>query len=334
MTMKIGTLLSRKLLTALCAGAALLPGLAAAQEYPSEPIRLIVPFNAGGSNDRMARALAPHMSEALGTPVVVENKPGAGTLLGHSYFLQQPDDGYAFLVTAPHPYMSNNILTQNAPFTLNDFAWINLPWQDTSIMVTANDNPANSLSDLLTTIKANPGDVSIGVVANSSDHINAVMLLDAVGIDPASVKWVTYSGGGPLRTATAGAHVDVGSSTADGTRSVFDLVKPLVVFSDKPVDPWAAEPVTAALAGQGAKEREYLAGSIRGIAAHASFKENHPDRWEKVSQVIEEISSDPAVQKEFAEKGMRLEWLGPAQSNGLVRKNYELLEGSVELMSE
>lgn len=308
------------------------PSIAVADAYPSEPIRLIIPFNPGGSNDRFARALGPHLSKALNTPVVVENKPGAGTLLGHQYFLQQQDDGYAFLVSAPHPYMSNNILTQNASFKLDEFTWVNLPWEDTSLIVTAKDKPYKTLDDLVKAIKAEPGKVSIGVVANSSDHINAVAMLDALGIDKNAVKWITYAGGGPLRTAIAGGHVDVGSSTADGTLKVIDLVRPLVVFGDERLEEWNAPTIYEALDGKGAKKRDYLAGSIRGIGVRTSFKEKHPDRWKKIVEAIETVSADQANQKEFREKGMRLKWSGPEKAETLVRKNYDVLVDSVKLL--
>ena len=321
-------------LSAAIAAIVLLPSLGLAQDYPSKPIRLIVPFNTGGSNDRLARAFAPHLSEVLNTPVVVENKPGAGTLLGHTYFLQQPADGYALLVTAPHPYMSNNILTQNAPFTLDDLAWINLPWEDTSLIVTAKDKPFDSLGDLIQEIRNSPGEVSIGVVANSSDHINAVIMLDAVGIDPNTVKWVTYAGGGPLRTAIAGGHVDAGATTADGTLSVFELVRPLVIFGDERIEPWNAPPISEALQEQDAQPRDYLAGSIRGIGAHASVQQNHPERWKTILDAVQTISSDPEIQKEFSEKGMQLQWPGHERSESLIRKNYGILESSADLMAK
>lgn len=314
--------------------ATLLATPAIAQDYPTQMIRLVVPFEPGGSNDRFARALVPYLTAQLNVPVVVENRPGAGTLLGHTYFLQQEDDGYTLLVSAPHPYLSNNIITQRAPFTLEEFSWLNLPWEDVSILVTANGKPYQTLSDLLDAIRENPGRISIGVVANSADHINARAMLAAADIDPSSVNWVTYSGGGPLRAAIAGGHVDAGSSTADGTLSIIDLVRPLVNFGTVRLDEWDAPPITEVTEELGLHERGYLSGSIRGIGVSSSFRENYPDRWQTLLDAVEEISANPENQQVFEERGMHLRWIGPERSREMIDENYNLLVDSAGVMSE
>src|SRR5262245_20258336 len=110
-------------------GLAAAPG-ASAQTYPSRPVTILVPFDAGGSVDRLARGLAPYLSKQLGQPVTVENRPGAGGQVGTTWFLQQPDDGYTLMVSPATPYLPTNILVTRARYKLDDFTFINGQWTD------------------------------------------------------------------------------------------------------------------------------------------------------------------------------------------------------------
>ena len=95
-----------------------------AQAFPSRPINVLVPFATGGQNDRIARLMAPYLQKYLGQPVQIINKAGAGAQLGHTYFLQQPDDGYTILSSSVN-YIPLNIGITKAPYKLQDFEMVN-----------------------------------------------------------------------------------------------------------------------------------------------------------------------------------------------------------------
>ena len=103
-----------------CAVALLLSLNATADAYPDRPVTIVVGFGIGGSADRMTRTMAPFLGAALGQPVVVVNKGGAGTLLAASYVLEQPPDGYTVFATGYSPYLSNTILEGNADYSIDD----------------------------------------------------------------------------------------------------------------------------------------------------------------------------------------------------------------------
>src|SRR5687768_17911550 len=134
MTMKFTRRFGLKLTAAL--GAAVFAGLSmsgaaqAQDDYPSRPINVVVPFATGGYNDRLSRAFAPYLEKELGQPLVIVNKQGAGTQLGHTYTLQQKNDGYTILCTSASPYIPLTVLLQNAPYKNEDFHMINLPSRD------------------------------------------------------------------------------------------------------------------------------------------------------------------------------------------------------------
>ena len=209
--MKLFKILAVALVGVILTGTAVI-----AQEWPNRPITVIVPFNAGGSTDLFARNLAPALSQELGQPINVINKPGAGGQIGASYFLAQPSDGYTMMVTAAAPYLPNNILTTGAEYTLEDFAFVNAQWIDYTIIAVPSDSPFQSLDDLIGTIKDRPGELSTSVTFGSAGHINTLVLLDALGLDQDAIRIVTFDGGAEARTALAGGQVDFGIDQGEG----------------------------------------------------------------------------------------------------------------------
>src|SRR3546814_9942994 len=103
------------------------------------------------------------------SPLTIVNRGGAGALLGHTYFMQQPDDGYTILCTSAAPYMPLNILIQDASFKLEDFHMINLPSQDYTLMAAAADGDLKSVKDVIDQLKADAGSLSIGIQPSSAD---------------------------------------------------------------------------------------------------------------------------------------------------------------------
>ena len=200
----------RRLVTAgAILGAAVISCTAAVaqEDWPSDPITIVVPFDAGGSADRMARTLADPLRETLGVPVTVENRPGGAGGLGATYVSRQPADGNTLLLMQATPYLANAILVGGAPVEWDDFRLLNAQWNDYAIVAVHKDSPYQSLEQLVEAMRE-PGKVSSGIIFANGGHLQTLMLMDSLDIPHENVRFVTYDGGSPLRTALAGNQVD------------------------------------------------------------------------------------------------------------------------------
>ncbi|WP_341214326.1 tripartite tricarboxylate transporter substrate binding protein [uncultured Limimaricola sp.] len=296
--------------------------------YPTQPINVVVPFDTGGYNDRLARAYAPFLQEALGQPLVIVNRGGAGALLGHTYFMQQPDDGHTILCTSSAPYLPLNTLIQGAEFEVSDFHMINTPSRDYTMMTTAKDTGITSVEQVVEKLKADAGSLSIGIQPASGDLVNMMLFADANGIDRDGLRFVTYSGGGPARNATAGAVVDIGMVGGQGFLPLSEQVTPLLVFDSEPRDGWDAPTITD-IAGP---EAEFVAGSQRGWGVHSSMLESHPDRYQTLLEAIETVSKDPAVIENLQAQDLATEWFGPESSNAATERTAKVMAQHVDLL--
>lgn len=310
----------------LAASAGMLPSFAIAQadDWPTRPITMVTPFDAGGSNDRFGRVIAPALSRELGQPVVVLNRPGGNTLVGHNYFIQQPADGHTLLSTSASIYIASNILFQNATFKITDFAFINMPWRDITMLVTSRRKPYTDLTSFIDDIKARPGQVSVGGIPRSADQLNLMLMLRAYGIPRNGIRFVNYNGGGPLRTDGAAGHVDAIVAGAEGNTAVFDLVKPLVAFDENRVEPWDAPSIVEATRPLNITP-QFTSGSIRGFGAHAEFREKYPARWNKLVAAFEKAMADPETREALKKQSMPFTWIGPEASDRLIRQSFDVL---------
>ncbi|MDR1934828.1 MAG: tripartite tricarboxylate transporter substrate binding protein [Candidatus Accumulibacter sp.] len=182
-------------------------GLAQAQNYPSRPIRLIVPWPAGGGVDTSARIIAQPLSERLGQPIVIENKPGAAGNIGTALAAQEKPDGYTLLMASLSPNAVNPHLYKNLGFDpVKDFAPVALAYTVPSFLVVPAASPINSAKELIAAAKAEPGKLNFGSGGvGSSQHLFAVMLMATTGID---VTHVAYKGTSPSEAALVAGQVD------------------------------------------------------------------------------------------------------------------------------
>jgi len=302
--------------------------LRAQSAYPDRPINVVVPFDTGGYNDRLARAFAPFLQEALGQPLVIVNRGGAGALLGHSYFMQQPDDGYTILCTSAAPYLPLNILTQDAPFKLEDFHMINLPSRDYTLMATSSDGDIKSIDEVITRLKADAGSLSIGIQPSSADLVNLMLFADANGIARDGLRLVTYDGGGPTRNAAAGGVVDIGLVGGQGFLPLAEKITPLCVFDDAKRDGWDCPAVTEV---NGA-DAQFVAGSQRGWGVHSSFVEKHGDRYQTLLAAVESTTKDPKVVESLTAAQLATDWFGPEISNKALRSTAKVMADHIDLL--
>jgi tripartite-type tricarboxylate transporter receptor subunit TctC len=224
----------RKVILAVVALAAVAAGgTAAAQTYPSRPVRFIVPYAAGGGVDIVTRTLAQKLAELFNQSVVVDNRPGASTNIGSEAVAKAAPDGYTLLMGSPANAVNGSLFARLPYDTLRDFAPVSLIGYGPLVLVVHPSLPARSVKDLLALCKSRPGQLSYASGGNgSSQHLAGEMLKVVTKID---IIHVPYKGAAP-------ALVDlIGGQTAfmfNNTLEVLPYVKaarlrPLAVASAK-----------------------------------------------------------------------------------------------------
>jgi tripartite-type tricarboxylate transporter receptor subunit TctC len=186
---------------------AVVAGGAAAQSFPSKPIRVVIPFVAGGSSDIVGRAIASKFQEYLGQPGVVENKPGANGAIAAEFVAKSDPDGYTVLVGSIGVFSINTALFKDLRYNpLRDFAPITLAVTTPNVLITKPTLAPNSLKELIELEKKNPGKLSYcSSGTGSSDHLTAELLKQMTGTDAVHVP---YRGGAACQTDIMGNQVD------------------------------------------------------------------------------------------------------------------------------
>jgi tripartite-type tricarboxylate transporter receptor subunit TctC len=189
------------------AGLALLAPWAAAQDYPARPVRLIVPFAAGGPADVYARFLATRLQESLGQPFIVDNRPGAGSIIGTDAVAKSPADGYTLLLMS-NTHTVNESLIPTKPFQLlRDFAPIAPINSSDLVLVTRATLPANNLGELLKMARAKPGSLSYASSGPGTPYHMAGELFKAMA--GVAIVHIPYRGSSGARTDVLGGQVDM-----------------------------------------------------------------------------------------------------------------------------
>lgn len=182
-------------------------GTASAQSYPDKPVKLIVPYAAGGFSDVLGRFLAQWLTQSLGQPVVVENKAGAATILGTDTVAKSAPDGYTLLLTTDALSINPHLFSKLPYNAERDFAPISRVAELPHVLVAHPALPAASFKDLLAYAKANPGKVNVGTPGNgTSPHLAMKLLEQAAGV---SMLAVHYKGNGPALNDLLGGQINL-----------------------------------------------------------------------------------------------------------------------------
>jgi tripartite-type tricarboxylate transporter receptor subunit TctC len=184
-------------------------GSAAAAEYPSRPIRIVVPYPTGGGNDLLARMIAPKLAEKWGQNVVVDNRGGASGMIGAEIAAKSPPDGYTILLCASPEAALNATLYPKMPYDpTRDFAPITQLAVSPIVLAVHPSLPVRNVQDYIALAKKRPGELSYASVgAGTPHHISGEWMKLLAGID---IIHVTYKGGGPQLVDLMGGHVHSG----------------------------------------------------------------------------------------------------------------------------
>jgi tripartite-type tricarboxylate transporter receptor subunit TctC len=198
--------LTKRLSFAMVRMLLLAPAIAWCQGYPSKPIRIIVPFVPGGNIDITARTIAPGLSEALGQPVIIENRGGAGGRIGAAQVAKSPPDGYTLLLGAPGTLVTNPVFHADIEYQpLRDFVYTSRIALVSSALIVHPSMPVRSVRELITFAKARPGDLLMGSAgAGSGTHLMGELFQSM-----ARVKFthVPYKGGAAASVAILSGQV-------------------------------------------------------------------------------------------------------------------------------
>jgi len=280
---------------ALAASLGATPALAQG-EYPSRPITLVIPFPPGGSADTIGRLIGKRLSDKLGQPVVIDNRAGAGTIVGASLVAKAPADGYTLLLSSGSTFTVNPAIRPNLPYDpVKSFHPIGIVGRIPLILLANKDVPVNNVKEFVAAAKATPDKYAYASFgAGTTSHFTAEIILQAVG---ARLMHVPYKGSAPAMTDLMGGQV-----------------------------PFSVDTVTAAIP-------QIKAGKVKAIAvttatrssqlpdvptfAEAGYKDVNADTWimlvgpkgmppavlAKLENALATVSSEPAFQKSLLEQG-------------------------------
>jgi tripartite-type tricarboxylate transporter receptor subunit TctC len=221
---------------------------AQAQNWPTKPVKFIVPFPPGGSVDPLARLLAVKLSESLGQQFIVENKTGASGSIGTAFVAKSPADGYTFVFVFD-THAVNPTLIPNMPFdTIKDLAPVMLIGTAPMAIATATAKPYRSFADLINAAKAKPDSISYGSIGNGSlGHLTMTLVQQAGGF---KVVHVPYKGGGPMVADAMGGQTEaaIGSVAVIGPQVKGGKLRAIAITGDKRA---ASMPDVPTLAEQG-----------------------------------------------------------------------------------
>ena len=196
----------RTLLASVCV-ATLSATTWAAESYPSKPVRIVVPFPPGGGTDILARALAPRMAENLGGSVIVENRAGAGGLVGIEAVAKSPPDGYQALLVSGSLTIIPSLLSNVRYDPVKDFAPITLATRQPYIAVVHPSLPVKNLRELINLARARPGQVTYASAGSGgAGHLGMELLKTMAKVD---MVHVPYKGSGPALIDVLGGHVSL-----------------------------------------------------------------------------------------------------------------------------
>lgn len=204
-----------------------------AQGFPQRPMRLVVPFPAGGGTDTVARAIAEGLSKELGQTVIVDNKPGAGTVVGNDFVAKSAPDGHTLLLNTSAVAIVPSLYPKLPYSSDTGLAPIMLVGRAPNVAVVRTDSPITSAADMLSRARAKPGQLSYGSAGNgTSTHLSVELLKVMAKLD---MTHVPYRGATPMITDLLGGQIDLGFGTLPSVAPFIasGKLRPLAVTGSK-----------------------------------------------------------------------------------------------------
>lgn len=283
-----------RMIAALAASVLFTQPVSAADSYPSKPVRIIVPYQAGQGTDVAARYLGEYLARSMGQPFIVENRPGAGGNIGASEAARAAPDGYTLLMGTNGTHVLNQYIYASTNFDpAKDFAPIMLVSSFPMVLLTAPGSPYNSLSDLQDAAKSKADSVNVGMPSTTARLV--FELLKQQGV--ASIRGIPYKGSATATTDLMGGQVQLGIDTVSAARSFITSgkLRALAVTSLKES---ALLPGVKPVSAQGLPDFQVIAWN--GLYAP---KGTPPAVVQKLNAELAEALAQPAVRQRLLELG-------------------------------
>jgi tripartite-type tricarboxylate transporter receptor subunit TctC len=310
--------LPRRQFLSLAAGVAALaavPRIAAAQAYPTRPVTLVVPVAAGGGVDTAARILAEKLQEKLQQTVVVENRPGAGSMVGANFVARANPDGHTLLLMEPAAVLAK-WMNRTVPYdVINDFTPIALVATQPLVLFAHPSLPVNDVKELIAYSKANPGKLSVGTAGVGSPHHLAAMWLNTAA--KIEIAHVPYRGAAPALNDLLGGQIPLIWALSVAVMPFVEQgkVKALAVSTRQRFVQLPQVPTVAESAVPG-----FDVDFFYGIAAPAKVQ---PGVVARVGDAIREITELPGVRARMSTLGMSVDFRDSEQFRELIAQEYQ-----------
>jgi tripartite-type tricarboxylate transporter receptor subunit TctC len=268
-----------------------------AQPFPNKPVKIIVPYTAGGTTDMLARTLGQKLSEKWGQPVIIENKPGANGIIGIDMVAKAPADGYTLGLASPGTHAINQTLYTTLPHhPIKDFTPVSFVVRAPMVMVVNAELPITNVKELIAAARKDPGKLSIASGGSgSSQHLAAELFKYMAGVD---MTHVPYKGGGAAYTDLLGARVQV---MIDALQQAMPQIKagklrPIAVASAQRLPQLPDVPTIAESGVPG-----YESGAWYGLVAPANTPKAVVDQ---IAAEVDRIMKLPDVKERFEGPGL------------------------------
>ncbi|MBI2317125.1 MAG: tripartite tricarboxylate transporter substrate binding protein [Betaproteobacteria bacterium] len=257
-----------------------------AQAWPSKPVRMIVPFAPGGTTDITARLMAPRMQQALGQPVIVENRTGAGGTIATEFVAKSAPDGYTLLMAGGGPTFIAPLAPKARYDSLRDLAPISNVNTNPQVLLVHPTVPAKNVRELIAYAKANPGKLNYGTAGKISLlHLSAEVFNHMAGVN---IVTVHYKGGAPATAAAVAGEVQVTfANPSDAIPQIKSGRLRALAVTGLPTI------TSSGLPG-------FVADTFNGVMAPAG---TNPEIIARLSRIVQEICREPAIRERMAELG-------------------------------
>jgi len=278
--------------------------------FPDKPVKLVVPFAPGGGTDLIARTLAAGMSKELGQQVIIDNKPGAGTLIGTDSVAKSAPDGYT-IVIATFAHAINPSMVPKLPYNNETaFAPVTLVGKGPNVLVVRAESPIRSVKDLIAAAKARPGKLNYASQGNgTSAHLAGEMFTNLAKVE---MTHVPYRGAGPAITDLLGGQVDMIFGTAAAVSTFVDSgkLRAIAVTSAQPSPALKGVPTIAETVPG------YVVESWYGLYAPAGTP---ADVIAKLNAAAKKAARSPEFAKKIEHEGLAIVASDPAELDRYVR---------------
>jgi tripartite-type tricarboxylate transporter receptor subunit TctC len=289
----------------LCCVVALAPTHAQTPNWPTRPVRIIVPFSAAGTADLLARIAADKLSTALGEPFVVEDRPGAGGMIGQETVARAAPDGYTLVISSLGSMVINPVFTPVPLDPFKDFTHIAYLGGQPNVMFASRDLPQRTLPDLIAYARANPGVVNYATISfGSQTQLLAEMLQTAAGI---RMTYVPYRGANLIVNDVLGGHLALGATALSAAAGQLKAgaVRGLAISTSERLPDFADLPTF--------KEQGYadlIASTWFALSGPANLPRGIVDRLN--AEVVKALHA-PDVQARFAQEAIDTKSLNAAE---------------------